>query len=964
MRQQQIVRSLLVVWYLLTVASEVSAQTSANNIVGVVRDATAAVLPGVSVEVTSPALIEKVRASITDAEGQYRILSLPPGMYTVTFTLQGFNKVTREGIQLTANFTATVNAELRVGSIEESITVRGESPIVDMENTATRNVISRDVVDSVPTGKAIAGYASLTPGIILPATAQDVGGSRGEQLVYMTIHGSSTRDAKWNQEGFETNYASSGRTYVVNPAFQEMSIDLGGGSAEAKLGGVQVNVIPKTGANTFAGDLFWTYANEGFQNGNASDELLSRGLNEDNINRLKYMWDANASLGGPVKRDKLWFYSSYRTWGSAAYVAGLLHNKDPQSVKYEPDTTRPAPVNDFSNYHGTMRLTWQISEKHKVNLSHDNQTRYDPHRGISATTSPEATLNVVFIPVMINQAVWTFPMTNRLLFEGGFSATSLHADFRRPEGTSDVLPSIRESSTGISYRSRFATSGTGAYKDSFIHKYQTRFATSYIVGSHSFKAGFDWLVERDGQYYYINSDTAYTFRNSVPTSISIFTTPLDVRDNTDADLGLFAQDQWKLKRLTLNYGLRFDYLSMGSPAQRMPAARFRGPLNLDAVTCGPCYSDLSPRMSASYDVFGNAKTALKFSLGRYVIGRPEAPLNNPARNIVSVADRAWDDANRDFTPQENELGPLSNSRFGQSVITTRYDDELLKGFGIRQANWQTSASFQHELRSGMAVTASYFRTTWHNFEVTDNLLVGPEDFDPFCISLPVDTRLPGSGQALCGFYNINPTRFGQVDNLVVNGDRFGKQTNVYNGVDLGFRARLPGGGFFAAGSSTGRQETSRCFVVDSPQDLQFCKVSPPFQTQVKIHGSYPLPWDFQVSGNFQTLPGIPISASFVATNAQVAPTLGRSLSGSASTVTIPNIIEPQTQFEGRINQFDLRLTKTIRVGRTRLHGMFDIFNVLNASPILAINTRYGPSWLSPTQILDARSFRFGVQMNF
>jgi hypothetical protein len=964
MRQRQVVVSSVTLAWLLVVASGVSAQTSANNVVGVVRDTTAGVLPGVSVEVASPALIEKVRTTITDAEGQYRILSLPPGVYTVTFTLQGFNTVKREGIQLTANFTATVNVDLRVGSIEESVTVTGDSPIVDIENTATRNVISRDVVDSVPTGKAIAGYAALTPGIILPATAQDVGGSRGEQLVYMTIHGSSSRDAKWNQEGFETNYASSGRTYVVNPAFQEMSIDLGGGSAEAKLGGVQVNVIPKTGANTFAGDIFATYADERFQNNNASDELLGRGLNKDNINRLKNVWDVNGALGGPVKRDKLWFYTSHRTWGSAAYVAGLLHNKDPLSVRYEPDTSRPAPVNDFSNYHNTLRLTWQISQKHKVNVSHDSQTRFDPHRGISATTSPEATLNVVFIPVMVSQAIWTFPMTNRLLFEGGFSATSLHADFRRPEGTSEAVPSIREASNGISYRSRFATSGTGAYKDSFIHKYQTRFSASYIVGAHSFKAGMDWLAERDGQYYMVNSDTAYNFRNSAPTSIFIFTTPLDVRDNTDADLGLFAQDQWKMKRLTLNYGLRFDYLSMGSPAQNMPAARFRGPLDLEAVTCGPCYTDLSPRLSASYDVFGNAKTALKVSLGRYMLGRPEAPLNNPARSIVSVAERAWDDANRDFIPQEDELGPLSNSRFGQSVITTRYDDSLLKGFGIRQANWQTSASLQHELRSGMAVTVSYFRTTWQNFEATDNLLISPTDHDPYCITLPVHERIPNSGQQFCGLYNITPTRFGQVDNLVVKDEKFGKESNVYDGVDLGFRARLPGGGFVGAGSSSGRQTTSRCFVVDSPQELLFCKVAPPFQTQVKIHGSYPLPWDFQVSGNFQTLPGIPISASFVATNAQVAPTLGRSLSGSASTVTIPNIIEPQTQFEGRINQLDFRVTKTVRVKRTRLQGMFDIYNVLNASSVLAINTRYGPAWLSPQQILDARSFRFGVQMNF
>jgi hypothetical protein len=944
-------------------AFEVSAQTSANNIVGVVRDTTGAVLPGVSVEVTSPALIERARDAVTDGEGQYRILSLPPGIYTVTFTLSGFNVVKRADIQLTANFTATVNAELRVGSLEESITVTGDSPLVDVENTATRNVISREIIDSVPTGKAIGGYAALTPGIVLPATAQDVGGSRGEQLVYMRIHGSSTRDAKWNQEGFETNYASSGRTYVVNPAFQEMSIDLGGGSAEAKLGGVQVNVIPKTGGNRFAGDLFTTYANEHFQNNNASDELLARGLNKDTINRLQKMWEVNGGLGGPVKRDKLWFYTSHRSWGSASYVTGLLYNVDPKSVRYVADTSRPAPVNDFSNRHHTLRLTWQISQKHKVNVAQDYQVRFDPHRGISSTTSPEATINVVFNPVLLSQGVWTFPATNRLLFEGGVSATWLDVDFRPQDGVSPEFPAIRESSTGYTWRARYANSGTGAYKESYIHKYQTRLSATYLVGAHSFKAGIDWLAERAGQNYMINGNTAYNFQFGVPASITVFTTPLDVKDNTYADLGLFAQDQWNIKRLTLNYGLRFDYLNMGTPAQQMPASTFRGALNLEPVPCGPCYTDLSPRLSASYDLFGNAKTALKVNVGRYVISRPEEPINNPARTIVTFATRAWTD-NGDFVPQENELGPLSNSRFGQSVVTTRYDESLLKGFGVREANWQTTASIQHELGAGMAMTIGYFRTTWHNFRNTDNLLVTPEDYDPYCVTLPQDARLPGSGQQFCGLYNIKPEFFGDVDNLVVNSKRFGKQTDVFNGVDLGFTARLSGGGLVGAGSSTGRQTTSRCYAIDSPQELLFCNVTPPFQTQVKVYGSYPLPSGFRVSGNFQSLPGIPITASFVANNAAVRSTLNRNLSGSANNVTIPNIIQPFTMFEGRINQLDIRVTKAVTVGRTRLQGMLDVFNVLNASPILAINTQYGPAWQRPQQILDARLFRLGVQVNF
>ena len=263
-----------------------SAQTSANNITGVVKDATDLVMPGVTVEVSSPALIEKVRTAVTDSQGQYRIVSLPPGIYGVTFTLPGFTTVKREGIQLTVNFTATINAQLKVGGVEETVTVSGESPVVDVQSTDTRNVLSRDVLDTIPTGKTIQAFASMTPGMRISSTGQDVGGSRGDAFLTMTIHGSKTNDAKWNQEGFETNYGPSGRTYIVNPAAQELSMELGGGSAEAKFGGVQVNVIPKTGSNTLQGDLFGTYTNNNFQSTNLSDEAAARGLTASTINRL------------------------------------------------------------------------------------------------------------------------------------------------------------------------------------------------------------------------------------------------------------------------------------------------------------------------------------------------------------------------------------------------------------------------------------------------------------------------------------------------------------------------------------------------------------------------------------------------------------------------------------------------------------------------------------------------------
>jgi hypothetical protein len=341
---------------------------------------------------------------------------------------------------------------------------------------------------------------------------------------------------------------------------------------------------------------------------------------------------------------------------------------------------------------------------------------------------------------------------------------------------------------------------------------------------------------------------------------------------------------------------------------------------------------------------------------------------------VKSATRAWGDTNGDFIPQESELGPLSNSNFGKNTVATRYSSDVLLGFGARDFNRQTGVSLQHELLPGVATTLAYFHTSWSNFRVTDNLLVTPSDYDQYCLTLPVDARLPNSGQQLCGLYNITPTKFSSVNNLVVPARTFGKQTEIYNGVDLTVNARLPHSASLSGGLSTGRTATSNCGVVDSPsgvgsgtnpnQPLAFCEVTPPFQPRVKLNGVYPLPWDMQVSAVFQSNPGVAITASYVATNAQVLPSLGRPLSGSASTVTITNIFQPQTEFEGRINQLDMRLMKNIKVGQSRIQAQFDLYNVLNASPVLGINTRYGNAWLTPTEILGARLFKFGAQVSF
>jgi len=256
--------------------------------------------------------------------------------------------------------------------------------------------------------------------------------------------------------------------------------------------------------------------------------------------------------------------------------------------------------------------------------------------------------------------------------------------------------------------------------------------------------------------------------------------------------------------------------------------------------------------------------------------------------------------------------------------------------------------------------------------VTDSLALTPGDFSPYCITEPSNANLPGGGGAqICGLYDIQPAKFGVTDDLVTLASNYGKQTDVYHGVDVTMNLRFGAGGLLTGGVGTGRTVTDNCAVLmDSPQG-RFCTVTLPFagQTQMKISGAYPLPWNLQASATYQDLPGIPISSSYVASNAEIRPSLGRNLGacGAAATCTATTtveLIEPNTLFENRIRQVDIRLSKTVRVGRYRVQGNFDAYNALNASPILSINSRYGASWRQPTEILAARTFKLGANFTF
>ena len=455
-----------------------------------------------------------------------------------------------------------------------------------------------------------------------------------------------------------------------------------------------------------------------------------------------------------------------------------------------------------------------------------------------------------------------------------------------------------------------------------------------------------------------------------------------------------AEDQWTVRNLTLNLGVRFDSLTGRAKASDVPAGPFLPARQYEELKDIPNWRDLTPRLGASYDLFGNGETAIKGFIGRYVqsMGIGLTEMVNPQTAAVVSTNRTWNDAlypvgdprRQNMTPDcvltnfdaNGECGAIDNQRFGTRVPTQRWADNYLEGFGVRPYTWQAQVSLQHELRPGMALNAGYFRTWYGGFVATDNLAVTPADYDPFCIIVPVDARLPGGGgNQLCGLYDVKREKFGQVDNLVSRVSDLGaKQTQVFNGVDVGLNARFRGGAFAGGGVSAGRTVTDSCYTVDSPQQLLFCHVAPPWMaaTQFKANVLYPLPWwGLQTSVIWQNLPAAPDEATLAASNTQIAPSLGRNLSacpaptGACTATATVRLYRTLSVFEDdRLNQFDFRISKSLRLAGAQVRTMLDIYNLFNANTVLAATAIYGPNWLRPSGVLGPRLFKVGVQVDF
>ena len=1006
-----------------------TAARAQSTIAGVVKDASGAVLPGVIVEASSDVLIEKTRSVTTDTVGQYKIVDLRPGVYVVTFTLTGFQTFRRDGIELPSSFTATVNADLKVGALEETVTVTGDTPIVDVQTTVHTQVLSRDVLDALPTGRTIQGVGQLVVGIGL--NVPDVGGSRAMQQTYMSTHGMDASNNTVMVDGLMVNGLQSDgqvQSYFNDAMNQEVSYQTSGIGADTSAGGVRLNMIPKEGGNRFSGSFYSSWRDGKWQADNFTQDLKDRGLpNNSAIDRI---YDFNVSEGGPVLRDRLWFFGTARQWSVNAPIAGTFVS-DGTPSGFAACLKAPASckqgIDDQKIKSALARLTWQVSPRNKVSAYWDE---IDKFRGHAMTAGDDYdTASVLWNSPAYHtaSAKWTSTVSNKLLIEGGYSNNT-------EDYTNEYQPGLAQARgtaawyAGASRRDLDLISTTSVPLIANVStqsplRYNVQGSASYVTGSHNMKVGLQRTWGHFGHTRDVNADLVQQYRSgssgipfTVPNSVLVYNTPYVQQELLNYDLGIYGQDQWTLKRLTVNAGLRWEFVNAEVPPQTSPAGRFVDARQFAATPNVPNWSDPAPRFGLAYDLFGTGKTAVKFSLNRYNASRTTGDANSGAQRYNPLAAASftlpWTDLNHDDIAQgergcvyltpgcEINLAGLP-SDFGRRALTT-YDPNTRRTW-----NLESGLEVQHELLPRVSVTASWYHGNFHNELLYDNQLVSLADWTPVSVFNPID----GTPMTI---YNLNPSKNGQVSTLDTSSST---RKRTFNSYGVQFSARLPRGASLFGGLGFDRLLRNTCDEPDDPNQLRFCDDAhldahlPPGETpkgyripylaQGKLSGSVSLPLGIQVSGSFQSNPGYPNRSltpavfSYRAAGGTswllsrttrypancpapcpagtlVLPTLNGTPDNAANLRVQLIPYGSEGQFTDRVNQLDLRVTKSVTVGRVKVLPQLEIFNVLNSSAvILERSTDYSiasatapATYNQPSGILNGRIIGLGAQVRW
>ena len=969
-----------------------------SAISGVVKDESGAVMPGVSVEAASDVLIEKVRTAITDENGAYRMVDLRPGKYLLTFTLQGFNVIKRE-IELPSNFVATINADLTVGTLQESVTVSGQSPLVDVQSNVKQQVLTRDVLDAVPTARTIQGLGQLVPGVTFDQP--DVGGSRAMQQTYFFVRGTGSAQTVVMVDGLMTNGLMGDgavNAYHNEAMTQEAVYMTSGGNAETMTAGVNLNLVPKDGGNRFSGGFKFAKSPSSWQGNNLTDELKS--FNVRSVDRVSNFQEWNFELGGPIKKDKLWFFGAYRRANYDKFIPNT----------YELPTNVPAPQ-AFANClasggceqgkspekmdNPVLRFTWQASQRNKFAVYMDRALRLRSN-AMSNSTDPKTASVVWNTPTFATgSAKWTSTLTSTLLLETGFSFNRERYDnlyqpgILAERGTADWYRNVRKNDVSTGFLWNASSAQLGNYPD----RYNLSAALSRVTGSHNIKAGlhYGWGIYR--RYNSANGDLYQTYRDGVPLQVTVLNTPLEVQENMDAQIAAYIQDSWRLNNFTINYGVRVDRVAQSIVGQKAQVGRFANSPAYDDFEL-PTWTDFSPRTSVVWDIFGNGKTAVRAGFNRFMTAMTTGFARLYSPTALTTANLAWTDLNGD---------DIAQGERGCTYLTPGCEinmAQLPANFGIRAlatpdpdiqrpGQYSFNLGVTQELMGRVTLTAEWYHNRFTDITERNNVARTRDSYTPVDVVSPIDGKV-------ITVYNVKPEFLSAVQNVDTSDKDIKRQ---YNGFELGYNLRLPRGARVFGGFNLEKTLANTCSVGTDPNFTNNCdqwEYDIPWSKQFKLAGTVPIKWGVTASASLQSLMGYVIGTraipygvftfgtGFDTPNGQgtfwqvtrttryAANCTGPCRPGelvipnlTTATLNVP-LAAPETEFMPRFNQLDLSLSKTFTARGIRVTPKVDLFNAMNSDRWSSVTTaQFGAAtYLQPSTIMQGRLIRIGFESSW
>jgi hypothetical protein len=912
------------------VASPVGAQsTDRSGLEGKVADQSGAVLPGVTVTISSPALQSPQLVMVTDGEGHYRFAALPAGTYTASYELTGFQTVKREGLGLSVGFVAVVNVTLTVGSVTETLTVTGQSPVVDVRTTAVSTNFSKEALETVPTSRTMWQVMTLSPGVRVSGTP-DVGGSQtGQQSTYIN-YGSNGGGNRATIEGVDTEGpVGCAGIYADYGAFAEIQIKPMGNDAEMPKPGTNFVGVIKSGGNEFHGGGLYQWEGPSLESNNIDAALQANGVTSGNP--LASYFDSNVDFGGRIVRDRLWFYGAAHRQEIQTAVIGYPANN----------------IVKMKNYSG--KITAQLTPKQRLIWFDQYNDKDWPDRGANALTPPVATIHQVYTP-NVAKGEWTYTPSSADLVNLLVGHADWDSNYDPPvpgsgPSTFDNV-SLLNGGTSLLNNASHSTRARWQVSGSYSH-----FTPSFLGGEHNFKAGFE--IQKDLYQRLIQdrgSDGNYQeiFSNGSPFEIITYNNPFTSINQASGQSG-FVTDSWRLsQRLTLNLGVRAERYYVYLPAQSKPVGTFSVAADYPAQDIQD-WRGVVPRIGVSYAMTSDLRTVFKATYGRFNWpGLAETGLTYNKNNLVTTTYR-WN-----VTGCAESTGCAFNpSQLGAFVSVAGGVSTVLNSALRQPKTDEWTATIERELMRNFSARLSYV----YKRELDQYQLVNTAR--PYsAYDIPVATVDPATGSPLT-IYDYDPAYKGAAfvvnENLNTPG-----YTNSYNNIEVVANKRLSNRWqLLATYLATHRNvwiATGVSPYLGVPQDPDAANFYPKDQTWqrvFKVSGSYLLPYDIQLASSFSALSGQPFARTAV---------FSKGLSQLGSIVLNMEPIGTESYPAQNLLAFRVEKRQKLPIGVATFQ--FDVFNALNTNAATSETTQSGPNFGKILAIVPPRIARLGVTFTF